>query len=159
MNSPSLTYGEAFERLSVRERRFVTQLVNGFDIHAECHGRSLHAAYAMLGRVTVRDALMSVAPFLYSDIAIRIMRPYVLQQLVNASTQGDVAASKVLLSLPVNAARKVNYTDRARSTPRELHHGGTSLGVAGQVPEGTHPEDPPNGTQEDPYGTPAEDPQ
>lgn len=89
----------------------------------------------MLGRATVREALLSVAPFLPVNITSSVVRPYVLQQLVHSSTSGDIAASKLLLSLPVPAAPKVNYTRSPSAPAVNVHHGGNSLGVRGQVPK------------------------
>lgn len=113
------TYSEAFARLTVSEKMLVRRLVKGLDINGQLTGRQRTAAIDALGRATVRQAILSVAPYLESHLTARLVRPYVLAQLVKRSMSGDAQAAKLLLSLPVQATKSlpVNYTKRSSSAP------------------------------------------
>lgn len=109
-----LTWSEAWSRLDFTERVFVRECMKDGDVDRASHKAGHRRPFDLLGRVTVREALLSAAPFTASHITARLTRPYVLQQLVNQSLSGDVTASKMLLSLDVKpASPMVSYTRSA----------------------------------------------
>lgn len=107
------TYSELFEALAEREQIFVRSALRHGEYDKAASEAGHRNAYSLLGRVAVRECLLSAAPYCESHITARLVRPFVLQQLVNSALEGDVSASKVVLSLSVDAPKvKADYTKR-----------------------------------------------
>lgn len=115
-----VTWSEATAKLDETERAFVRECMKDGDTQRAARVVRHRTPFELLGRVTVREAILSAAPFTDSYLTARLTRPFVLQQLVNLAMSGDVQAVKVLLSLDVKPPTPaVNYTRSPTRTESE----------------------------------------
>jgi hypothetical protein len=127
--SPVVTrpFSECVLELNETERAFVREALKDGDYWRSARVVKHRWPYDLLARANVRSALLSAAPFTTSDLTKRLVAPFVKQQLIHSALSGDLPASKVLLTLPVDEpvvkplsySRTVTSTEGATNTPSE----------------------------------------
>lgn len=105
---------ELYSKLDVLEKEFLKVALRTGDYQAAAEEAQHRNAFDMLSRTHVKEVLLAAAPFCAPDITAALVKPYILQNLLNEALGGDVPASKVLLELGAKGPKRktVNYGPR-----------------------------------------------
>ena len=106
-----------FTGLEHSEKKFVREALKDADYLRASREAGHKYPFELLARSAVRKILLSSAP--YSALAAQLLRPYVIESLMNNAISGNANCAKILLTLSDKAVRvkRVSYGVKAKENP------------------------------------------